>query len=403
MNAVTELAETVPVEHACESLGVPRGSYYRWLSPEFGPHPKPRPRPAPAWALAPSERDQVLELLNTEFMDETPYTAYATLLDREEYYCSSRTMYRILSDVDAVRERRRQRRHPKRVKPSLVATGPNQIWTWDITKLKGPKKGEFYYLYTILDIYSRYIVGWMVADRESEFLACDFIQTTCRKEKIQRESLTIHSDRGSSMTATTMRALLAELGVTQSLSRPRVPDDNPFVEANYKTLKYRPDYPACFANIEEARAYCRRFFDWYNKIHYHSGIAYMTPLTLHTGGADALLAERQATLDRAYAANPSRFSRGRPKAAAPPREVWINQPALAVAEDEVASPEGEPVVPAARNAPARAHAPDAQTGSTAAEGRAQRSVDAGEHSATGGNWSTQPRAHQELRLPVPIQ
>ena len=370
MSAVTELAEAVPVELACESLNVPRGSYYRWLSPEFGPRPKPKPRPAPAWTLAPEERGQVLEMLYTEFVDETPYTAYATLLDRGEYYCSARTMYRILAEGDAVRERRRQRRHPKRVKPSLLATGPNEIWTWDITKLRGPKKGEFYFLYTILDIYSRYIVGWMVADRESKFLARDFIQETCQKEGIRRKSLTIHSDRGSAMTATAMRTLLDELGVTQSLSRPRVPDDNPFVEANYKTLKYRPDYPASFANIEAARAYCRRFFDWYNTIHYPSGIAFMRPLTLHTGGVDALHAERQATLDLAYAAHPSRFSRGRPKATAPPKEVWINQPAIVVAANEVASLEPEPVLPVARNAPAQVLSPDAQTGSTATEGRA---------------------------------
>ena len=386
MTAVTELAKSMPIERACDGLGVARGSYYRAQSDARAPQGEPRPRPAPAWALSPEERGAVRELLNTEFVDLTPYTAYTTLLDRDEYLCSTSTMYRILEEEDEVRERRRQSRHPKRAKPRLRATGPNQVWSWDITKLRGVNKGESYFLYTILDIFSRYVVGWMLADREGEDLACQLIGESCRKEGIVADSLTIHSDRGSVMTATSTAKLMERLGVAKSHSRPRVPDDNPFIEAHYKTFKYQPDFPGTFDGIEAARLYCQRFVHWYNTIHYHSGIAYLTPLSVHTGQFEAVRNKRQAALDKAFAAHPTRFTHGRPLAPSPPTQVWINQPALEVtdsAEPEAtnSSPhDSDPAV--ARDAPTQAHSPDAQAGSTAAEGRAQRSVDAGEHPAT---------------------
>ena len=386
MTAVTELAKAMPIERACDGLGVARGSYYRAQTDARAPQGEPRPRPAPAWALRPEERDAVRELLNTEFVDETPYTAYTTLLDRDEYFCSTSTMYRILEEEDEVRERRRQSRHPKRVKPSLRAMGPNQVWSWDITKFRGVIKGELYYLYTVLDIFSRYVVGWMLADCESEDLACQLIAETCLKEGIIAESLTIHSDRGSVMTATSTAKLMERLGVAKSHSRPHVPDDNPFIEAHFKTLKYRPDFPGTFDGIEAARPHCQSFFHWYNTIHYHSGIGYLTPLTVHTGQVDAVRTKRQAALDKAFAAHPARFTHGRPLAPSPPWEVWINQPALEVADSAAPaatnpSPhDSDPAV--ARDAPTQAPSPDAQPGSTAAEGRAQRSVYAGEHPAT---------------------
>lgn len=390
-----ELAQSMPIERACEGLGVARGSYYRTLTEARAPQGERSPRPAPAWALSLAERDIVRELLNTEFVDQTPYTAYTTLLDRDEYHCGISTMYRILREEDEVRERRRQSRHPKRFKPSLRATGPNQVWAWDITKLRGVNKGELYYLYTIIDIYSRYVVGWMLVDRESEDLACQLIAEACLKEGIIAESLTIHSDRGSVMTAASTAQLMERLGVAKSHSRPHVPDDNPFIEAHFKTFKYRPDFPGTFDGLEAARPYCQRFFRWYNTIHYHSGIGYLTPLTVHTGQVDAVRNQRQAALDKAYAAHPTRFTHGRPLAPSPPAEVWINQPALEVADSAAPAPtnpsprDSDPAV--ARDAPAPAHSPDAQPGSTAAEGRAQRSVDAGEHPATlGSRGSTKP-------------
>jgi len=320
-----ELAVKVPTTRACQALNMPRSSFYRARS-EPKPRPATKPRPKPARMLSEAERERVRKLLNTEFVDAAPRTAYAALLDRGERLCGWRTMYRILAEKGELRERRRQRRHPKRVKPRLCATRSNEVWTWDITKLRGPRKGELYYLYTVLDIFSRYVVGWMLARRESAELARQLIAETATKEGIVPESLTIHSDRGAPMTARSMAQLLAELGVTRSLSRPRVPDDNPFCEAHFKTVKYHPTFPGRFDGFEHCLDYCRTFVPWYNEEHYHSGIALLTPWMRHHGKEAAVLAERQVTLDRAYAANPDRFVHGRPIVSKPPDEVWINEP-----------------------------------------------------------------------------
>jgi putative transposase len=235
-------------------------------------------------------------------------------------------MYRVLAASQPVRERRNQREHPVYTKPELVATGPNQTWSWDITKLLGPKKWSYFYLYVLLDIFSRYVVGWMVADRENSALAGRLIEETCHKQGVAPENLTLHSDRGAPMTSKCTAQLLADLGVTRSLSRPQVSDDNPFSEAQFKTLKYHPGFPGRFDDIGAAIAYCRSFFPWYNTEHRHGGIAMLTPDDVHHGRAQAVLAERQRTLEAAWAARPERFVRGLPKPSPLPEAVWINPP-----------------------------------------------------------------------------
>jgi len=261
------------------------------------------------------------------FVDRSPAEVVSTLLDDEKYLCSERTMYRILAEAGASQERRNQLQHPSYAKPELVATAPNQVWSWDITKLLGPAKWTYYYLYVLLDLYSRYAVGWMVADRENATLAGRLIEESCAKHAVEPEVLTLHSDRGAPMTAKCTAQLLADLGVTQSLSRPRVSDDNPFSEAQFKTLKYHPGFPGRFAGQQDATDYCRQFFPWYNEQHRHGGIALLTPADVHFGRATARLATRQTTLDAAYAAHPERFPRGRPAVPALPEAVYINPPA----------------------------------------------------------------------------
>lgn len=259
-------------------------------------------------------------------MDKAPAEVYAKLLDEGKYYCSIRTMYRILEAAHEVRERRKQVRHPAYTKPELLATGPNQVWSWDITKLKGPGKWQHYHLYVILDIYSRYVVGWLIADRESVTLAQRLIAETLRKEGITRDQLVIHADRGASMHSKPVAQLLADLGVTKSHSRPHTSNDNPYSEAQFKTLKYRPDFPECFGSLEDARAFCRGFFRWYNREHYHSGIALLTPEVVHLGRADAVVQRRSAVLEAAYDANPQRFVRKKPTHPKLPAAAWINPP-----------------------------------------------------------------------------
>ncbi len=269
----------------------------------------------------------MLDVLNEErFMDLSPLEVYATLLDEGRYLCSIRTMYRILAAQGAVRERRNQLRHPAYKKPELLATAQNQVWSWDITKLKGPVKWTYYYLYVVLDIYSRKVVGWMLADCESSALAKELIEQTCKKEGVEPDQLTIHADRGPSMTSKVVAFLYADLGVTKSHSRPYTSSDNPFSESHFRTLKYRPNFPERFGSIQDARAHCRAFFDWYNRHHRHSSIGLLTPETMHLGRADAALAARQVVLDRAHRARPERFVQGRPTPEAPPAEVWINKP-----------------------------------------------------------------------------
>ncbi len=327
MTAVEELAPHVGTAAACRHLGVSRATLYRRRRPNPS-QPAPKPRRQPPRALSDQERQQVLEVLHSEpFADQAPAEVYAALLDRGQYLCSIRTMYRLLADHQELRERRNQLRHPNYPKPQLVATAPNQVWSWDITKLWGPTKGTYFHLYVVLDIFSRYVVGWMLASRESQHLAQRLLRETILKQGILPDQLTLHSDRGPSMSSHTVAQLLASLGITQSHSRPRVCDDNPFSESQFKTMKYRPEFPNRFASYDHALDFCRSFFHWYNHQHHHWGLGLLTPATVHHGHAHAVLAARQATLDAAYAAHPERFVRRPPQVAKLPKEVWINPPA----------------------------------------------------------------------------
>ena len=323
--AAQPLAVHLGVAPACQALGVSRATFYRRQRPTPGHQ---QPRPTPARALCESEREHVLNVLaSPRFVDRAPAEVAATLLDEGQYLCSERTMYRILAANQPVRERRNQRDHPQYTKPELVATGPNQTWSWDITKLLGPKKWTYFYLYVVLDIFSRYAVGWMVADRENSALAGRLIEQTCHKQGVQPQVLTLHSDRGAPMTSKCTAQLLADLGITRSLSRPQVSDDNPFSEAQFKTLKYHPGFPGRFDNIHAAIAFCRSFFPWYNTEHRHGGIAMLTPDDVHHGRAHTVLQQREQTLRDAWDHHPERFVRGIPKPLPIPEAVWINPPA----------------------------------------------------------------------------
>jgi putative transposase len=276
------------------------------------------------------ERQQVLDTLHSpRFRDRAPAEVVATLLDEGTYLASERTMYRILAAEGEAGERRNQLAHPAYAKPELLATGPNQLWSWDITKLKGPSKWTYFYLYVILDVYSRYVVGWLVAFRESAVLAEQLIDETAANQGIPPGQLTIHADRGSSMTSKPVAFLLADLGITKSHSRPHVSNDNPFSESQFKTLKYWPGFPDRFASFELSRAYCRPFFAWYNTEHRHSGIGMLTPAMVHSGQAERVRTYRTAVLDDAYAAHPERFVHGKPTPPTVPNAVWINPPATA--------------------------------------------------------------------------
>jgi putative transposase len=307
-------------------LGLSRATYYRRQQVPVQSDRKNRSSPR---ALSPAERQSVLDILHSErFVDQAPAQIYASLLDEGRYLCSIRTMYRILATRSEVRERRNQRRHPEYRKPELLATKPGQVWSWDITKLKGPVKGRFYNLYVILDVFSRYVVGWLVAERESAALAERLIKETCRKEGIVPGNLTLHADRGSSMTAKPVALLMADLGITKTHSRPRVSDDNPYSESQFKTLKYRPDFPQRFGSLEDARSYCQGFFRWYNTEHRHSGLALLTPQMVHEERSGQVLSARQRVLLDAYRAFPERFVRQPPKPQLLPEAVWINKPTL---------------------------------------------------------------------------
>lgn len=279
-------------------------------------------------ALSAEERAQVLAVLHEpRFCDLSPAEVYATLLDEKRYLCSERTMYRILDSKREVRERRAQLQHPAYAAPQLLATRPNEVWSWDITKLLGPQKWSYFYLYVILDVFSRYVVGWMVADGESAALAERLIAQTCERERIEPGQLTLHADRGSSMKSKPVALLLSDLGVTKTHSRPHVSDDNPFSEAQFKTLKYRPDFPAFFSSREHARQHCARFFPWYNAQHHHVGLGLLTPHDVHHGLAAERIARRADVLAAAYAAHPERFVHHAPRPSPAPTHVWINPPA----------------------------------------------------------------------------
>jgi len=330
MEAVDALAPEVGLARACAAMRLPRGSVYRADARRRhlrAPAPAASPRPTPPLALDKAERGALLEALNSvRFANCAPATVYATLLDEGIYLGSVRTMYRLLADAGQSSERRAQRVHPAYAKPELLATDPNQVWSWDITKLKGPCKWTCFHLYVILDIFSRYVVGWMIAPQESAELAETLIADTVAKQAIAPGTLTLHADRGSSMRSKPVAALLVDLEVAKSHSRPYVSDDNPFSEAQFKTLKYRPEFPARFGCIEDARAHCQRFFAWYNNEHRHSGIGFMTPEAVHYGLAKAMLVQRAETLNAAFQANPIRFKGNAPQPPKLPVAAWINPP-----------------------------------------------------------------------------
>jgi putative transposase len=331
MILVTELAVQVGRQAACEALGVPRTSFYRSQTSVPASVPEvvvtPPVKAPPPRALAPAEKEQVLAVLNSErFQDQAVREVYATLLDEGTYLCSWRTMYRVLDEKQEVRERRNLLTHPVYAKPELLATAPNRLWSWDITKLRGPAPWTYFYLYVILDVFSRYVVGWMIAERESEELAQELIQATYAKHGIPAGQLTVHADNGSVMISKTVAQLLSDLGVTKTHSRPHVSDDNPYSEAQFKTLKYRPDYPDRFGGRADARAWAQAFFTWYNHEHHHTGLALLTPVVVHYGQADQVLQARQQILQAAYAAHPERFVKGAPQPGRLPTAVWINPP-----------------------------------------------------------------------------
>lgn len=328
IEAAQEAALSNPPELVSEALGVPRSALYSQDAGKSDAQPSP-PRATSPRALNLIERESVLDILNSErFLDQAPAAVYATLLDEGVYVCSVPTMYRILRDNREVRERR-QRKASQYQRPELLATGPNQVWSWDITKLHGPEKWTYYYLYVIMDVFSRYIVGWMIAPRESAALAEELIAETCLRQSIEGGQLTVHADRGSAMTSKPVALLLADLGVTKTHSRPHVSNDNPYSEAQFKTLKYRPDFPGRFGCIQDSRLFCRPFFVWYNQEHRHSGIAMMTPEDVHLGRTEQIMAIRQRTLTNAYDRNPERFVRKPPVTQTPPKAAWINPPAAA--------------------------------------------------------------------------
>ena len=339
MSTVIELSGALGVAVICAAMGLARASYYRHLKPK-----PPRSRKAPPRKLGTDERAAVLDVLHEpRFADLAPVEVYATLLDEGRYLCSERTMYRVLAENSEVRERRNQLRHAHYAPPELLATGPNQLWSWDITKLLGPAKWTYYYLYVILDVFSRYVVGWMVAHRETAALAQRLIEETCRRQQISAGQLTIHADRGSSMTSKPVALLLSDLGVTKSHSRPHVSNDNPYSEAHFKTLKYRPAFPERFGSLEDSRGACADFFDWYNREHHHSGLGLLTPHDVHHGLAPARVAERAATLASAWRAHPERFPRGKPAPPLLPSEAWINRPKqLAASAPQPLSTDGAP-------------------------------------------------------------
>jgi putative transposase len=329
IDTVHELGPKIGIVAACTALAMNRAFVYRNRARRLrsGSGSMPRHRPRPPLSLSGAEQAVLLGVLDSErFMDVAPASIYATLLDEGRYHGSIRTMYRLLAAQNQGGERRHQRVHPLYTKPELLAIRPNEVWSWDITKLRGPAKWTCFHLYVILDIFSRYVVGWMIAQREAAELAEQLIADTVAKQNIVPGTLTLHADRGTSMRSKPVAALLVDLDVAKSHSRPHVSDDNPYSESQFKTLKYRPDFPERFGSIEDARAHCQQFFYWYNTVHRHSGIGLMPPEIIHYGRADALTAERAVTLEAAFTANPLRFKRKMPKPPALPTAAWINPP-----------------------------------------------------------------------------
>ena len=314
-------AAGVTTRDAASLTGLPRSTATRRRSV---PARVPAPPRVPVNRLSAAERLEILAVLDApRFVDLPPIQIYATLLDEGTYLCSISTMYRILAEHAQLVERRRIARHPARTVPELVATGPGQVYSWDITKLAGPAKGVYYDAYVMIDIYSRYIVGVRVHPHESGLLAEQMMRQVFGLHGVPQ---VVHADRGTSMTSKTVAQLLADLEVTRSHSRPRVSNDNPFSEAAFKTLKYAPVFPEAFGSLADARAFCEAFFGYYNHEHRHSGIGLHTPASVHHGTASEIRAYRQATLDAAHATHPHRFGNRRPQAPKLPKAAWINQP-----------------------------------------------------------------------------
>lgn len=334
MNAATSLVQHLGASAVCAGMGVPRASYYRAQQARTLQHTVRRPRRSPL-ALSALERDEVLDVLHSsQYVDVAPHTVYAMLLDAGTYMASVSTFYRILRATSGTRPRRNELVHPAYARPELLATKPCEVWSWDITKIKGPVKSAHFHLYVILDIFSRYVVGWMIADCESDALAETLIGHTCDNEGIMRDQLTLHADRGAAMRSKLVADLLVDLGVVKSHSRPYTSDDNPFSEAQFKTMKYRPNFPERFDSLADARAYCQTFFAWYNYDHRHSGIGYMTPAAMHTGVAPIIYEQRAQVLQNAFAKHPNRFKNRRPLPPALPTEAGINMPKPTSGDDD---------------------------------------------------------------------
>jgi len=333
MTAVTQIRPQVGLGAACQALRLSRATYSRWQRRAALPPVALVRRPSPSRTLSQGERAQVLAILNEErFQDQPPAQVVATLSDEGQYVSSERTMYRILAENIQVKERRDQLQHPVYKRPELLATGPNQVWSWDITKLRAWAKWEYFYLYVILDIFSRYVVGWMLADRENSSLAKRLFEETLTKQGILPGQLVIHNDRGSPMIGHPLTELLSKMDLTHSFSRPHVSDDNPYSESQFKTLKYRPTFPNRFGSFPEAQVFCRDIFPWYNNQHHHSGIQYLTPANVHYGQAETILDARHVTMMRAFENHPERFVKGPPKRQQLPPAVWINPPKNATPE-----------------------------------------------------------------------
>lgn len=323
MTLVDERADVLTVAEACDTVGLARASYYRAKPSKESTEPTRRSHRR----LSEDERQSVLGVLTSErFCDKSVRQVWAELLDDEAYLCSVRTMYRILAENAAVRERRDQRRHPEYTRPELLATGPNQLWSWDITKLKGPHTWTYYSLYVLMDVWSRKVVGWLLADRESSTLAVELIRQSCKREGIRENQLTVHADRGSSMRSKPVAFLLADLGVTKTHSRPYTSTDNPYSESGFKTLKYQPEFPERFGSLEDARAFLRHYFDWYNNEHRHSSLGLVTPAQRHRGTDKVVYEKRQEVMAAFYEKYPERFVKGMPRPPELPGEVWINKP-----------------------------------------------------------------------------
>ena len=327
IDMIDNLSDHMTINKICADIGIPKSSYYYWKKKEEDQREKETSKYQPSWSLLLEEKEMILSIMNSEdYYDKSPAYIYYSLLDSGVYLCSIRSMYRILKENNQSKERRKIIHHGKYEKPELLAEKPNEVWSWDITKLKGPAKWIYYYLYVIIDIFSRYVVGWHIAYREESQIAKELIYQSLLKQEISKDQLTIHADRGSSMRSKPVAVLLSDLGVTKSHSRPYQSNDNPYSESQFKTLKYQPLFPERFENIESARDYCRDFFQWYNQEHYHSGIGYYTPESVHYGYCNEIYNNRSEVLLDAYFTNPGRFRNKIPRPLKPPKEAWINQP-----------------------------------------------------------------------------